>query len=64
MKDELKMFRVYGERGLETYDEYCWARNAQNAADRVREWHSNDGSDESDPPFKVIEVAKVMRGWK
>ena len=61
MKDELKLYRVYGERGLETFDEYCHAMSAQHAVDRVREWHSYDGAEEE---YKVVEVSKVVKGWK
>ena len=64
MKDDLKLYRVYGERGLETIDEYCHAMSAQHAVDRVREWHSYDDVEDGAPPFVVLEVAKVVKGWK
>lgn len=59
----LPMFRVegyyadYGEPEI-YFDEFCSAANAQAAADRVREWHSDKSE------CQILEIAKVMKGWK
>lgn len=59
---ELPEFRVYGkyeEDGAEIcFDEYCYATTAQSAANRVREWYSDKTN------CAVLEVSKVMKGWK
>lgn len=68
MKNEFKlnMYRVYGRDEFEEYDEYLEASSVQKAVDRVREWHSYDGFPFKDPKkqYEVIEVAKVVKGWK
>jgi len=56
VKDELKMYRVYGRKGLDSFDEYLYASNAQTAVDKVREWFEGE--------CEVLEVAKVVKGWK
>lgn len=63
MKHDLSMYRVYGQDDYDSYDEYCEASSAQMAANRVREWHDFDDESAS-RNYKVIEVSKVMKGWK
>lgn len=53
----LKMYRVYGYDNERAYDEYCEATSAQVAVDHVREWHEGE-------PYQVLEVSKVVKGWK
>ena len=55
---DLNLYRVYGERGLDSFDEYVHGSSPQHAVDRVREWYGND------PDVKILEVAKVMKSWK
>ena len=66
MKNELKMYRVYGRDEYDQWDEYCEASSAQNAVDRVREWHSYDDRTYNGKRinYEVVEVAKVVKGWK
>lgn len=50
------LYRVYGyESDGNSFDEYCCGRNAQEVADRVRL---------NDPGRNIVEIAKVVRGWK
>lgn len=57
MRNELKMYRVYGrEDDWNSFDEYCEASSPQRAVDRVREWHGEG--------YEVIEVSRVIKGWK
>ena len=55
---KLNMYRVFGHKGLDVFDEYVEASTAQHAVDRVREWMSYDGG------CTVEEVSKVVKGWK
>ena len=50
------MYRVYGQEGLEGFDEYYSATIAQEAVDLAREAHGE--------AYRVIEVSKVVRNWK
>ena len=66
MKNELHMYRVYGRDEYDTWNDYCEASFAQAAVDRVREWHSYDDRTYNGKRIKyeVVEVAKVVKGWK
>lgn len=57
---ELRMYRVYGYQGNAGIDEYCEAKSAQDAVDRVREWFA----DTDEPPVEILEVARVVHNWK
>ena len=50
------LYRVYGflPNGGPV-DEYEAATSSQDAADRVRGWY---------PGIKIVEVAKVVKGWR
>lgn len=56
MRNELKMYRVYGLKNGNSLDEYCEASSAQKAVDKVREWYEGD--------CEIIEVSRVIKGWK
>ena len=53
----LIMYRVYGFVGEQSFDEYVEASSVQRAVDRVREWHDGE-------KYEVVEVSKVVKGWK
>jgi len=60
LRDMAKLYTyiVYGTDDYEAYEDYVEAANPQHAVDRVREWHDEN------PEYSVIQVSKVIKGWK
>lgn len=56
MAKEIMEYRVYGEHDGNGVDEYVAAHSAQEAADTMRGWYDGE--------IEIIEVSRVMKGWK
>ena len=56
MGKEIAEYCVYGRYQENGVDEYVACRSAQEAADMMREWYDGE--------IEILEVAKIMKGWK